>query len=94
MAEDVVLERGEGVLDDRSPQAHQRRRDPLVHAVEYVIVEMTCDQPLRSPGAVGLLRTGAAVAGCGLIIDGAILARYVFPVQVLHAGQINVSVSG
>jgi hypothetical protein len=54
-----------------------------VHAVEYVIVEMTCDQPLRSPGAVGLLRTGAAVAGCGLIIDGAILARYLFPVQGL-----------
>jgi len=86
MAEDAVLERGEGVLDDTAPQPDQPRRHPLLHAVVDVIVEMTRDQPLRGSGAGALLRTGAAVAGLRLVVDGAVLARYLFPVQGLACG--------
>src|SRR5438132_213786 len=46
MSEDVVLQRGKGMLHRRSSQSHHFRGRSLLHALERVFVQMTRDETL------------------------------------------------
>ena len=54
MSEDAVLQRGEGMLDGGSSQAHRMRRGALLHPFERGVVQMRCEEALRRRGAARL----------------------------------------
>src|SRR5258708_26154337 len=83
MAEDAVLERAEGVLDDGAPEPHQGRRGPLVHALQGIVVQMARDHAACALGALGLPRTGGAVGGLSTVVHRAVLARDLHALQRL-----------
>src|ERR1700686_3203580 len=74
MAEGEVLEGAEGMFDRRPPDPHQLRSGALVDAVECVVVHVAAQHALRRTGAARLHGTVPAVAGLGLIEDGAVFA--------------------
>src|SRR5271170_1345682 len=63
MAEDAVFQRGEGMLDGTSPEAHHRGCSALAHAFQHRVMDMTVDVAPRRWRAAALER--AAPAGCG-----------------------------
>lgn len=83
MAEDAVLERAEGVLDDGAPEPHQGRCGALVHALQGIFVQMARDHAECTLGARGLPRTGGAVGGLSPVVHRAILARDLHALQRL-----------
>src|SRR6185437_4211998 len=92
MAEDTVLERGEGMLDGGAPKPHGLGRGAGMHAVERVFVEQSGHQPLRSLGTARLQSATAAVglAGCvlaGCVVDGLVLLRDLFALKRLATAR-------
>jgi hypothetical protein len=65
VAEDVVLQGGEGVFDCRSSEPHGFRRSPFVHPLQGVVVKVTADGPPGSCGALAFERAAGAVFGRG-----------------------------
>jgi hypothetical protein len=81
VAEDLVFERGEGMLDRAPSQPHLVGCCTLLHPVQDFVVQMACDQTLRGFGAAILQRTVSAVVRLCLVIDGAISTRQREPLQ-------------
>jgi hypothetical protein len=75
MAEDAVLQRGEGMFDCRSSQSHERGRGSFVHTVERLFGQMAQDEALRPVGAASLERTTDAVFSPSLVVDGTVFSR-------------------
>src|SRR6185437_9152738 len=83
MAEDTVLERGEGMLDGGAPKLHGLGRGAGMHAVERVFVEQSGHQPLWSLGTARLQSASAAVGLAGCVVDGLVLLRDLFALKRL-----------
>lgn len=45
MPEDAVLQRGKRMFHRRSPQPHDFRRGPLIHALQGGFVQVPCQEP-------------------------------------------------
>jgi|HubBroStandDraft_4_1064222.scaffolds.fasta_scaffold09995_3 hypothetical protein len=86
MAEDAVLQDGEGMLDRRPSQPHERGSSALVHAVQRVVMEMACDHALRRGSAQSPAGAASAVRCCSLVVDRAVLARQLLAHQRLARG--------
>ena len=74
MAEDMVLQGGEWMLDGRASEPHRLGRGPCVHAVEPIFVEQSHHQPLRGSSAARLSCAVTAVGPVGAVVDGLVLA--------------------
>src|SRR2546427_11746123 len=83
MSEDVVLQRGKGMLHRRSSQSHHFRGRSLLHALERVFVQMTRDETLPAGRTAHLEGTGTADFRVRCIVHSAIFAGAMFAGQRL-----------
>src|SRR5437870_9457691 len=78
MSEDVVLQRGKGMLHRRSSQSHHFRGRSLLHALERVFVQMTRDETLPAVRTAHLQGTGTADFRFRCIVHSTIFAGELF----------------
>src|SRR5438128_244945 len=83
MSEDVVLQRGKGMLHRRSSQSHHFRGRSLLHALERVFVQMTRDETLPAVRTAHLQGTGTADFRFRCIVHSTIFAGELFACQCL-----------
>src|SRR5256885_16724286 len=83
MSEDVVLQRGKGMLHRRSSQSHHFRGRSLLHALERVFVQMTRDETLPAVRTAHLQGTGTADFRVRCIVHSTIFAGEVVSWQCL-----------
>src|SRR5438445_11937518 len=83
MSEDVVLQRGKGMLHRRSSQSHHFRGRSLLHALERVFVKMTRDETLPAVRTAHLQGTGTADFRLRCIVHSTIFAGELFARQCL-----------
>src|ERR1019366_9547398 len=63
MSQDVVLERGEGMLHAATGQSHHLRTGPLLHALQSPLVQVTLHETLWRVGALRLQPTAPTDLG-------------------------------
>src|SRR3989454_10060906 len=83
MSEDVVLQRGKGMLHRRSSQSHHVRGRSLLHALERVFVQMTRDETLPAVRTAHLQGTGTPDFRFCCIVHSTIFAGELFSCQCL-----------
>src|ERR1700733_6899507 len=83
MSEDTELHGREGMLNSTFAHSHYSWRNPFMHSVQRVLIQMAGQTTFRSLCATRLQRAGAAVANCSFIDRISVLTVYFLATQLL-----------